>query len=1718
MLVGPQDAFVTKLNPTGSAPLLYSTYLGGAGDESGNGIAVDATGNAYVTGDTASANFPTTDGAFQTTRKGKGDAFVTTLNTTGSALLYSTYLGGVDQGAGREGGNGIAVDTACNIYVTGVTRSDDFPTFAPPPPPGAFQPDSGGGGDDGFVTKIGAEACPPVRISLQKEVVDTDVTLPPPPYTIGGQVTYRYTLRNESNVTLMNPRVVDRVVVDGVEVKVMEFTCGSFTGTPATAVCTSTYTIDSAHVDPSSMLLTNIATGFATVEPDGPELSASDTFSQPVVVAGQLGISKSATPNPVLAGKEITYTLTAINATTTDAANVLVRDLILANTTFVRAIVPDTPPGWTFRLVTDGNPAMSEFFHPALPAQSASTLILVVRVNEGVPPGTVIRNEACITIGRPPGCPPEASASKEVLVRAPRVDLAVTKRNVGNSVPRGSVTTYVVEVSNLGEVPVKGVTVSDPLASGFSVLTWECIFADAGSRCLTPSGTGNLNTSVDLGVGGTVVFEVRAEVSLTAGDSVTDTVTVTAPPGVTEDSLVNNTASDTDTVLPAADIAVRKTVDNATPVVGQTVTFTVTATNNGPNPATGVKLSDGVPAGLALVSATPSQGTYASDTGVWDIGALAMGAQTTLTLVVQVQQAGLILNVAEKIAGDQFDPKTSNDRSGVGITNEPVADIQIHKTADTVVVPVGNDVTFTVTVTNAGPSAASGVELTDLLPEGLVLVSATPAQGTYTPTTGVWAIGTLAVNAPTTLTLRATVQQTGALTNRAAKTAQGELDPNPGNDVSGVTVNGVAADVQVVKTVDRAMPNVGDTVTFTVTVTNNGPSVASGVEVLEVLSARLTFVSATPSQGDYTAATGLWEVGTLASTGPAATATLQVRATVTQAGPLTNLAVKIAQDEPDPNPANDQDIIAPPGQPLADLVLTKSNGASSLVPGTEVIYTVVVTNRGPSAVTGATVRDPNPLIFVDPSRRLESFEALAWTCVASEGSTCPGGGAGDVLAPVDLLVGGTATFTIRGRVAPAGRGTLVNAATVRAPAEVLDPLLGNNITTDTDRLTPIADLSITKTDEVQSVVPGTAVRYTLVVRNAGPSALISALVQDPTSAALTGVRWTCVASAGSSCQAEGTGPIDTTVNLAPGGTATFTLTGTVAVEATGTLTNTATVTPSPGVIDPDLRNNTTTDTNAVLPLPVFGPPAGRKTVQVGELPTLEWRVVWLNNGNAVPLRARLLDPIPAATTYVDGSVTCVPSGLSTVARCDFDAATNQLVYDGTLGADLGATTEAQAANEVVITFRTTVLPGVTQVANQALAHWDANGNGTVDDDISAGQVPVRTGTVFGQNDVTVATFPGLACLFQQRLLLLASTGPTAGGSVDTDPDEGQDPAVDEGVDRQSASGADSVFTLSTPLDSDRVAGTTVTLAALQVPVSGSVVSQPAEILIANGTAADTLDIVENVGNKTERLPAGEAHDVVTADGVVVELPATGLAAADTLRLERVAPTTAPAPLPGVAVRPLVALTLTSGRATFSSPVTLSLPYPDADQDGLVDAISPALPELALTAWVFDAARGRWVRLPEARVFTAFNELRVATTQTGLYGVFQATDGSTGLAGSSGLAAPGPRSAAAQGLGWQDIGVVTTFPFLVPLNTTTLPNGTYAVRTVCTTNPAELRAVAASAPTTATALRTSGGDGGGCTLQPGAAWSRSTALAALGNLGVPLVALLLLGLWVWRRPR
>ena len=139
---GSLDAFVAKFNASGSL-IIYSSYLGGSFGEVGRGIAVDLAGNAFITGTTFSDNFTTTAGAFQATNRGQGDAFVTRVNPAGTALVYSSFLGG----AGSEEGAGIAIDNSGNAYITGNTVSADFNTRNP------LQANNRGQ-QDVFVTKV----------------------------------------------------------------------------------------------------------------------------------------------------------------------------------------------------------------------------------------------------------------------------------------------------------------------------------------------------------------------------------------------------------------------------------------------------------------------------------------------------------------------------------------------------------------------------------------------------------------------------------------------------------------------------------------------------------------------------------------------------------------------------------------------------------------------------------------------------------------------------------------------------------------------------------------------------------------------------------------------------------------------------------------------------------------------------------------------------------------------------------------------------------------------------------------------------------------------------------------------------------------------------------------------------------------------------------------------------------------------------------------------------------------------------------------------------------------------------------------------------------------------------------------------------------------------------------------------------------------------------
>jgi len=175
---GVNDAFITKINPAGTA-FVYSTYLGGSGGdgESGIAVAVDASGSAYVSGGTGSTDFPLI-GPIQAANAGFGDAFVTKINPAGTLLVYSTYLGGT----GGEDGLDIAVDSSGAAYVTGYTLSTDFPLVTP------IQGASGGG-FDAYVAKISGSAPPPPPAPVVIVTLVPDATTVAQGATLGYNVT-----------------------------------------------------------------------------------------------------------------------------------------------------------------------------------------------------------------------------------------------------------------------------------------------------------------------------------------------------------------------------------------------------------------------------------------------------------------------------------------------------------------------------------------------------------------------------------------------------------------------------------------------------------------------------------------------------------------------------------------------------------------------------------------------------------------------------------------------------------------------------------------------------------------------------------------------------------------------------------------------------------------------------------------------------------------------------------------------------------------------------------------------------------------------------------------------------------------------------------------------------------------------------------------------------------------------------------------------------------------------------------------------------------------------------------------------------------------------------------------------------------------------------------------------------------------------------------------
>ncbi|KIQ16499.1 hypothetical protein RT99_20760 [Flavobacterium sp. MEB061] len=227
------------------------------------------------------------------------------------------------------------------------------------------------------------------------------------------------------------------------------------------------------------------------------------------------------------------------------------------------------------------------------------------------------------------------------------------------------------------------------------------------------------------------------------------------------------------------DLEVTKTVDNINASVGNNCVFTITTTNKGPYKATGVNVNDVLPAGYTFVSATPSVGTWSAPN--WTVGSLINGESATLSIVATVNASGPYANTAI-ISGNDPDTNSANNTA----TATPVVDtnLLVTKTASTGTHNVGDNVTFTITASNSGPSNATGVKVTDTLPAGYTFVSATPSTGTWLAPD--WTIGNLANGANATLTIVAKVNATGSYANTASITGE-QNDPTPGNNSESAT-------------------------------------------------------------------------------------------------------------------------------------------------------------------------------------------------------------------------------------------------------------------------------------------------------------------------------------------------------------------------------------------------------------------------------------------------------------------------------------------------------------------------------------------------------------------------------------------------------------------------------------------------------------------------------------------------------------------------------------------------------------------------------------------------------------------------------------------------------------------------------------------------------------------------------------------------------------------
>jgi len=926
----------------------------------------------------------------------------------------------------------------------------------------------------------------------------------------------------------------------------------------------------------------------ATIYADGIQPTTAQNAAANVdPVYSDLAAGISGTPNPVEAGDPISYTISVTNKGP-DSLNIITNFITLYLPVSQSIESPTyTPASGTY------NPLNGVWSGITMPSNGVVTMTVSGLVSPSLAASNVISS---VTVSPPPGVLDivtnnnTASTTNDVIKVA---DLTVTMDDGVTNILRGSAATFTVTVINLGPSTVDSLTLSNSFAS---YLTNFTVYPSEG----TYDAYNDVWDGLVLGPGDSVSMTVLATVQTNALGAYTNYATVGVRAGVTDPVLSNNTATNVNVVYTnlTADLGIGKSAP-ATVLAGGSLAYTISITNFGPFTASNTVVTDSLPASVSFVSASGG-GVNNSGTVTWNLGSIADNVVSNLTVTVTAPASGTLTNLAS-LATSTTDPVSTNNTSPKVVTTvTPQADLQITKSAAATVAATSNLV-YTISVTNVGPSTAGSVTVTDAIPTGATFVN---ASGGGANNSGIvtWNFGNLVNGAISNVTLTVAAPANGFLTN-IATVGSPTGDPSLVNNTSAPVITAITpkADLQIGKSAAATVAATSNLV-YTISVTNVGPSIASSVTVTDAIPTGATFVSASGG-GANNSGIVTWNFGNLVN-GAISNVTLTVTAPAN--GSLTNLAT-VGSPTGDPSLINNTSApVITTITPKADLQITKS-AAATVTATSNLVYTISVTNIGPSTASSVTVTDslPTGATFVNAS----------------------GGGAnnsGIVTWNFGSLASATASNVTLTVAAPAN-GSITNIATVGSPTG--DPSLINNTSAPViTTITPQADVQIGKT-AAATVAATSNLVYTISVTNVGPSTASSVTVTD---AVPTGATFVNASGGG----ANNSGIVTWNFgNLVNGAISNVTLT--VAAPANGSLTNLATVGSPTG--DPSLINNTSAPVITTI-TPQADVQIGKTAVAtVAATSNLVYTISVTNMGPSIASSVTVTDAVPTGATFVNAS-------------------------------------------------------------------------------------------------------------------------------------------------------------------------------------------------------------------------------------------------------------------------------------------------------------------------------------------------------------------------------------------------------------------------------------------------------------------------------------------------